>query len=115
MPDTLLLDRSSWDLCVDASGNIALAAEPYAQSQDVSSACQLVLGELYYDVTKGVPYFSQILGKRPPLALLKAKLVQAALTVSGVIGARVYLTSIGRAIRGQVQFQTATGSGVAAL
>ena len=60
-----------WDLCVDNSGNIALATEPYALAQDVASAIKLFKGELWYDAQKGVPYFEKILGKRPPAALFR--------------------------------------------
>ena len=38
MANTLLLDRTVWDLLLDGSGNIAIATEPYATAQDVASA-----------------------------------------------------------------------------
>lgn len=111
MPDTLLLDRTAWDLCLDSSGNIALAGEPYALAQDVASAVRLFLGELWYDTTKGVPYWQQILGKRPPLSLVKANVVKAALTVPNVIAARCLIASFkDRTITGQVQFKTTSSA-----
>jgi hypothetical protein len=64
--DTLLLDVGLWDLTLDAYGNIAVAAAPYALAQDVASACRTVLGEVYYDDTLGVDYFGQSFGKTPP-------------------------------------------------
>ena len=101
--DTLLLDGTSWDLLSDASGNIALASIPYAQAQDAASAIRTFQGECYYDTTIGVPYWAQILGKFPPLPLLKAKFASAALTVPGVTTASVYISSfVDRAIKGQV-------------
>lgn len=110
MASTLLLDRSAWDLCIDVSGNIAVASEPYALAQDVASACRLVLGELYFDTSKGIPYFAEILGKRPPLALIKRRLVDAALTVSGVVSAKAYIAKLAaRSIGGQIQFSTSSG------
>ena len=57
--NTLLLDASAWDLVLDANGDIALAAPPYAVAQDVASAISLFLGELWYDTTQGVPYFQR--------------------------------------------------------
>ena len=54
---TLLLDQTTWDLTLDANNNIALAAEPYAFAQDAASAIRLFQGELWYDTTRGVPYF----------------------------------------------------------
>ena len=64
---TLLLDVESWDVILDAASNIAIASEPYAVAQDVASAIKLFAGELWYDTTKGVPYFASILGKSPPV------------------------------------------------
>jgi hypothetical protein len=101
---TLLLDRTTWDLVLDAHGNIAVASEPYALAQDAASACRLFSGELWYDTTQGVPYLQSILGQRPPLGLIKSLLVQAAMTVPGVAAATVYLTTFtDRVLSGQVQ------------
>lgn len=106
MASTLLLDADTWDWVVDANGNWAVADEPYSQAQDAASAIRLVLGELYYDTSAGVPY-DQILGKAKNLALLKASLVAAALTVPGVISADVFITAItDRTVTGQVQITT---------
>lgn len=103
--DTLLLDRTLWDLCKDASGNIALATNPYSRTQDVASAARLFLGELWYDTTKGVPYSTEILGQMPPLQIIKERLVQAALTVPGVVSAQVVITDFSsRTLSGQIQF-----------
>ena len=55
MPATLLLTPQTWDLTVDASNNIAVAAEPYALAQDAASAIRLFQGEDYYDTTRGIP------------------------------------------------------------
>lgn len=115
--DTLLLDRQAWDLCIDASGNIAAARPSYAIIQDVASAARLFTGELYYGpADKGVPYFDQAFGKQFPTQLFKARLAQAALTVPGVLSAKSFLTSVGsRAIGGQIQVQTAAGGLVVPL
>jgi len=112
---TLLLDTDRWDLVLDASGNIALASEPYALAQDAASACRLFLGELYYDTSKGIPYWSEILGHQPPLSLIKARLRAAALRVPGVVEAQVYISSVaGRQVRGQVQVTDTAGNLTAA-
>lgn len=108
--DTLLLDRDDWDLCIDAKGDIAMASDPYSIVQDVASRCRLFLGELYYDTTQGIPYFTQILGKRPPLQIVKNQLVKAALLVPGVLSAQVFITRFeGRELSGQVQVMTGAG------
>ena len=85
--DTILLDADSWDMVLDANGNIAMASQPYSIAQDVSSAGRLFLGELWYDQTKGTPYFSTVLGERPPVSLIKAQQIQSSLTVPAVASA----------------------------
>jgi hypothetical protein len=108
---TLLLDRTLWDVVLDASGNIAVAAEPYAIAQDVASAARLFRGELWYDTTKGVPYFQQILGRAPPLGVLKAELTKAAKTVPLVDTVKVFISSgDSREIVGQIQITDTGGT-----
>ena len=114
--DTILLDRTTWDLVLDVSGNIARASNPYAILQDVASACRLFAGELYYDDSQGIPYFEQVLTQYQPTALLKAELAAAALTVPGVLTAVVFLTDVAqRSISGQVQITTADGPFIVTL
>lgn len=106
---SLLLD-STWDLMVDANGNIAVCDSPYALAQDAATAIRLFLGELYYDTSKGVPYFDQILGHATPLNLLKARFEAAALTVPGVVAAQCFISSIqGRKVSGQVTVTDSLG------
>jgi hypothetical protein len=109
MASTLLLDRDMNDLCLDASGNIALASEPYSQVQDAANACKVFDGEAWYDTTLGTPFFSQ------PVQVVKARLVQAAELVPGVTRAAVVLTELtDRTLGGQVQVTTADGAVVTA-
>lgn len=101
---TLLLDTAAWDLVADAAGNVAVAADPYALAQDAASAVKVFQGEIYYDTAQGVPYYQQILGRFPPVSLMKAKFVAAAKTVPGVAAAACFISSVsGRTVRGQVQ------------
>lgn len=109
---TLLLDRDTWGLCIDANGNVAIADEPYALAQDAASAIRCFQGEQWFNTQIGVPYFQQVLGKMPPLSLLKAFFEQAALTVPNVETARCYIASFDlstRALTGQVQITDANG------
>jgi hypothetical protein len=112
---TLLLN-SNWDLTLDANGNIAVAAEPYSLAQDAASAIQTYLGEVYYDVTIGVPWLTQVFGQSPSAALLKQLLTNAALTASpDIASAQVFLTSFNnRVVSGQVQIVPVTGGPVQA-
>ncbi|WP_457154101.1 hypothetical protein, partial [Mesorhizobium sp. P5_C1] len=80
-------------------------------AQDAASAIRLFVGELFFDTTQGVPYFDQILGKMPPISLLKAYLNQAALTVPGVVKAQTFILSFtDRIVTGQVQVTDAAGN-----
>lgn len=112
---SLLLKPDTWDLTVDASGNIAVASDPYALAQNAASAIRTFLGEQWYDTTIGVPWFQQILAKAPNIPLMKSKLVAQALLVPGVVAAAVFITSItDRGIRGQVQLTGVDGTITAA-
>lgn len=112
--NTLLLDPDTWDLMVSANNDIAMASEPYALAQDAASAIKLFKGEDYYDVTRGLPYWAEILGKWPTVSLMKAKFVTAAKTVPGVVAARCFIQSIeDRRPTGQVQITDDTGSSAA--
>lgn len=106
---TMALD-STWDLTLDASGNIALTAPPASLAQDAASAIKTFLGECFLDTTIGVPWEQQILGQAPPLALLKQLLVDATLTVPGIASAQVFISSFAnRIVNGQVQVVSTTG------
>ena len=102
---SLLLDRTAWDLVLDANGNIATCTEPYARAQDVACECRLFKGEQWYDTGRGIPYDTEILGQWPPLSLVRERLKMAAESVAGVVSAQVIITgATGRALAGQVQF-----------
>lgn len=101
---TLLLNPNSWDLMVTAGNNIAVASDPYSQAQDAASAIKLFEGEDYYDISRGIPYFTEILGHWPTIRVMKAHFVRAALTVPGVTSADCFIESIiDRRPKGQVQ------------
>jgi hypothetical protein len=108
---TLLVDNTYWDLCKDAAGNIAVAAEPYSRAQDVASAIKLFLAELWYDTDKGIPYFQQILGQTPPVQVFKTYMVRAALSVPGVVSAECVIESFElRNVKGAVTFTDVDGN-----
>ncbi len=94
MSQSLLLDLTQWDLLADARGNIAVASDPYAMAQDVANACKLFLGEQWYNVTTGVPWLEEVLGRAPPVGLLQSLLEQAARSVPGVVQARCTVQSL---------------------
>lgn len=104
MASTLLLDRTAWDLVLNAAGNIAVAQEPYALAQDAASAIKTQEGECFWDTSVGVPLFEQVLGQRPSIPLMKSLFNAAALTVQNVASAKTFITAIkNREVSGQVQ------------
>jgi hypothetical protein len=110
MPATLLLSRDTWDLVLDAAGNIAVATEPYALAQDAASAIRLFLGEARYDTAQGVPYFEQVLGKYPSAEFMRSAFAAAALSVPGVASDTVYFDGLThRTLTGQVQITDTNG------
>lgn len=109
---TLLLENGSWDLVLNAAGNIAVASEPYSLAQDAASAIQTYEGEAFWDTSLGLPYLTQVFGGAPPsISVLKSLFAAAALTVDGVASAQVFIVSASnRSISGQVQVTSkATG------
>jgi len=96
---SLLLDLVNWDLCVDASGNIATCQEPYRLAQDAACQTRLWSGELRYDTTQGVNYSGLILGHWSPPALIKANIAFEAMRATGVGNAQVYFTGWSNATR----------------
>ena len=111
---TLLLDLSNWDLCIDASGNIALATEPYAIAQDVASYLKTFSAECFYNSTLGIPYRQQILGERPPVSLFQEYMVSNALQVPLVASTPAPTCTItgfaNRSVQGQVTFNDTFGN-----
>jgi hypothetical protein len=113
--NTLLLDVVKWDLCLDVNGDIAMASPPYALAQDAASECRMFQGDDYYDTKHGIPYFAQVLGRWPPLTLVRSYLVAAALLVPGVVSARAFFSGlVNRKLTGQVQVSDAEGATTAA-
>ncbi|VEB99922.1 Uncharacterised protein [Cedecea lapagei] len=75
---SFLLDVDSWDLSLDAAGNIASTQNPYAVAQDAACSCSTFLGEAWYDTTLGLPYYERILGHWPGSQLINTKMATEA-------------------------------------
>lgn len=110
---TIYLLPGSWDVTADALGNIAVAAPPYAQAQDIASVCRTFYGEVYYDSTLGIEYDQKILGKRPGLNVFQGMLATAAVTVPGIQSASAVISSFqNRQAKGQITGVTEAGKPV---
>lgn len=109
--DSLLLDRTRWDLVLDANRNIAVASVPYSTAQDVACMVRTFLGEVYYDTQKGLPYFQEILGTGVPLQFIKSSITAEALKQPRVRNPACYVSSLtDRHLEGQIIFTEADGT-----
>lgn len=108
---SLLLDRTEWDLVLDRSGNIAICSEPYSVLQDVSNAIRVFQGECYYGTSKGLPYQAQILGKSQSVPIFQRLAEAAARTVPLVQDASCVVSRLGgdRSLSGIMQITLTTG------
>lgn len=108
---TLFLHPDTWDLCLDVSGSIAVASEQYAIAQSVANKQRVFMKDLYYSQQSGIPYREDILGKnRFSLSLYRQYLQDAALSVPGVVTAKVELsTANDRVVRGRTIFTDTDG------
>lgn len=120
--NTWLLDQTTWDICLDANGNWAIASAPYSLAQDVATAIRTVLGECWFNTTLGVPWLDNgdqnILGNPLNVTVFQDLMVKAALVAVPttadvyVVSAKCVITSFNRQTRtvvGQVQFVDSTG------
>lgn len=112
MASTLLLDRTTWDLAVDASGNIAMASAPYATAQDISSAVRVFQGECWYNTALGLPYLNKILGRNQSVSVFRSNVEQVAATVPEVASVKCVLSRMNasRQLSGVILFTTDSGS-----
>ena len=113
--NTLALDRDTWDLTLDVSGDIALATNPYALAQDAASGARLFRGECWYDTTRGIPQ-AAALGGQVNIAALRQAYVAAALAVPDVTVATCVIgVDASRTLRGQITVTDATGAQASTL
>lgn len=109
---TMQLDVSTWDLTLDGSGNIAIADESYSVAQDVARACLVFSGECYYDTTLGIPWKTDVLGKRPTPSFIQQKLQTEALKLPIVDQAlaNVFFDKNTRSMRGTIRVTDINGN-----
>lgn len=112
LPDTIYLNPETWDLDIDASRNIAMASTPYAQAQNVASACRVWQNECPLRKVRGVPYEASVLGYRPTLLQLAGWFKTEAALVVGVDTVTPVLTfdSSARGLGGQIQLTLTDGN-----
>lgn len=62
----LKIDEHTGDLVMGADGDFEWVTGIDAIEQDIRLALSLFQGEWFLDITAGIPYHQQILGKKPP-------------------------------------------------
>lgn len=108
---SILLDRTTWDLVLDANSNLAVCTEAYQILQDVATAIRTWYGEAWYDTYLGVPYDDGIFDGTTPLPILKSNAERVALTVTGVSQAQCLFVvpTKTREIRGAIAITLTSG------
>lgn len=108
---TMQLDTGTWDLTLDGAGNLAVANDGYATAQDVASACLVFSGECYYDNTLGIPWKTEVLGKRPSPGYIQQKMQTEALKLPIVdkAMANVFFDKNTRSMRGTIRVTDING------
>ncbi|MGP9421486.1 hypothetical protein ACT3RT_21115 [Ewingella sp. AOP9-I1-14] len=106
------LDTGTWDLMLDGSGNLAITDGGYSVAQDVASSCLVFSGECYYDNTLGIPWKSEVLGKRPTPGFIAQKMQTEALKLPVVEQAiaTVFFDGTARQMRGAIRVVDTEGT-----
>lgn len=82
------LTKSTWDLGLDKSGNIAtLSDKPFGPllAQRIKQRLQTFQGECFLDRSVGVPYFGEVMKKKPDFGRIRSLLVSIVKGVEGVV------------------------------
>lgn len=105
-PDTA---PGGWDLVV-VNGRLQFTEDDAALAQRVACAEKVFAGEMFFDVTFGIPWLPEVLTKGFNGALLRSALEAQALTVPEVAEARASVQGFsGGQVRATVRFTDAAG------
>ena len=105
----LLNDK--WDICLAASGDIAVTDGLYCDAQNIANAIRLFTNDAYFNKDKGIPHFAIDLGVRPSTAVVRSRFRQAAIGVENIADANVTITGItdNRVLEGYIDAITDEG------
>lgn len=115
MANTLTLN-DSWDIYVDDARNIATVTDDYAIAQNIANAVRLFENDAYFERTRGVPYLTEVFGKKVIVSqsVVINRWRQAAMSVEGVTACEPQPTydKDGRIIGGVITATTINGTNV---
>jgi hypothetical protein len=78
------LDTTTGDLELDSNNDLILVTGVDAIAQDVTVRLKTFLGEWYLDTRVGMPYFEQLLGKKPRLGAVRSLFLEAIQQTPGI-------------------------------
>lgn len=80
-------------------------------AQTVANSCRMFRDDAYYFPQEGVPYFENVLGKKPPQSLIYAYLREASFRVPLVKNITILdYAKVNRIISGEIRITTENGS-----
>ncbi|SFN29734.1 hypothetical protein SAMN05216516_10524 [Izhakiella capsodis] len=106
------LNTSTWDLMLDGNGYLAVADGAYSVAQDVASSCLVFAGECFYDNTLGIPWKTDVMGKRPSAGFIAQKMQEEAkkLSVVDEALASIFFDKTTRTVRGTIRVTDKDGN-----
>lgn len=106
-----LLLNNKWDICLAASGDIAVTDGLYCDAQNIANAVRLFTDDAYLYKDRGIPHFAIDLGQRPSAAVVRSRFRQAAIGVENIADASVTITGIteNRVLEGYIEAVTNEG------
>lgn len=105
-----------WDLQLDSAGNIQTCINDYAVAQNVANSCRLFTNDAYFNVERGIPWFTVQLGKPIMASLTTTWLRKTAAETEGVAEVKQVTLDLDnydprvRDLRGEILFVTDAGA-----
>lgn len=81
--DTIGIDKDG-NFLLDLAGNFVLLSGIEQVAQDSWLAAQCFVGDIYFELPTGIPYFEDILGGNPPDSLIAHDNIKTISDVAGV-------------------------------
>ena len=91
---TIATDAENNDIFLDGLNNIGSAEDAEALASIVMHRQRTVLGELRYNTSAGIPYFTTVFATPPDLRMFEAFIIADTQTIPGVIGVDSFNVSV---------------------
>lgn len=98
----IAIDPDTNDLFLGTDGNLAVVTDAAAVGQHVRQRLMTFEGEWFLDTTAGVPWLSDILGKRYDPELAESVVKAEILATDGVASIEAFSVSFQRSTRGLI-------------